>query len=201
MESLIRRRLREFRNSCICASRATIASVTTASNCCAISAGPGTATSATPRCRRSPATCSGADCTAQLDSAAFELPSISTDVDRGLRDIAGCDWLVGQRLHATVFASALGVPNLSLSYQPKCLNFLESICCEHLSVDTERLSGRQLVDRFEDLVAESGHWRARLLDRCGQYRHLQRQRAQALGWGLTALACGKACTLSAGGAC
>jgi hypothetical protein len=119
---------------------------------------------------------------AQLDHAGFELLPFSIDVDRTLRDIAGCDWLVGQRLHATVLASALGVPNLSLSYQPKCLDFLESIGCEELSVDTAQISGHTLVGRFEDLVAECRHWRTRLRDRCGQYRRLQQQRAQAFGW-------------------
>lgn len=119
---------------------------------------------------------------AQLGHTGFELLPFSTDVDRGLRDIAGCDWLVGQRLHATVLASALAVPNLSLSYQPKCLDFLESIGCEDLSIDTEQISGRQLVDRFEALVADADRCRTRLLDRCGQYRRLQQQRAQQFGW-------------------
>jgi len=71
---------------------------------------------------------------------------------------------------------------VSLSYQPKCLDFLESIGCEELSVDTAHISGHQLVERFEGLMAECRHWRTRLLDRCGQYRRLQQQRAQAFGW-------------------
>jgi hypothetical protein len=119
---------------------------------------------------------------AQLDHPGFELLPFSIDVDRGLRDIAGCDWLVGQRLHATVLASALGVPNLSLSYQPKCLDFLESIGCQELSVDTAQISGHTLVERFEKLVAECDHWRTRLLERGDHYRRLQQQRAQAFGW-------------------
>lgn len=119
---------------------------------------------------------------AQLNHAGFELLPFSIDVDRSLRDIAGCDWLVGQRLHASVLASALGVPNLSLSYQPKCLDFLESIGCEELSVDTEHVSGQTLIGRFEDLRADGRQWRARLIERCDHYRALQHRRAQAFGW-------------------
>ncbi|MGI4791752.1 MAG: polysaccharide pyruvyl transferase CsaB [Janthinobacterium lividum] len=40
--------------------------------------------------------------------------------------IAGCDMMVGMRLHALILAAAAGVPSVALSYDPKVTAFMQS---------------------------------------------------------------------------
>ena len=40
--------------------------------------------------------------------------------------IAGCDMMVGMRLHALILAAAAGVPSVALSYDPKVAAFMQA---------------------------------------------------------------------------
>jgi len=51
-----------------------------------------------------------------------------------------CRYLVGMRLHALIFACQMGIPFVSLSYQPKNTIFCKSVGVESLSVDPTRLN-------------------------------------------------------------
>lgn len=90
-----------------------------------------------------------------------------------MRQFAECDYIVGQRLHATILACAQGLPNISLSYQPKCLDFLESIQCEGLSVPTDGISAVSLVESFELLLRNVDVVRTRIVERRDFFRRLQ----------------------------
>lgn len=94
----------------------------------------------------------GAALRTEIASDGFERLPFNASVDETMRQLAGCDYVVGQRLHATILACAQGIPNLSLSYQPKCLDFLESIRQTGLAVPTEAITAAGLIERFEWLV-------------------------------------------------
>jgi polysaccharide pyruvyl transferase WcaK-like protein len=51
-----------------------------------------------------------------------------------------CSYIVGMRLHSLIFACQMGIPFISLSYQPKNQEFCRSVGLEHLSVDLFDLS-------------------------------------------------------------
>ena len=68
------------------------------------------------------------------------------DVDRLLALIAECDVLVGQRLHAVVFAAAVAVPALAVDYRPKCRDFQLSIGRGEWTVSTLDITGDMVVD-------------------------------------------------------
>jgi Uncharacterized conserved protein len=97
-----------------------------------------------------------------------------------MRQLAGFDYVVGQRLHATILACVQGVPNLSLSYQPKCLDFLESINMPELALPTEDISSTGLIERFEWLVQAETVVRNSIVSECNQFRTLQQQNASTL---------------------
>lgn len=117
---------------------------------------------------------------AEVTSAGFELLPFSASVEETMRQLAGFDYVVGQRLHATILACVQGVPNLSLSYQPKCLDFLESINMPELALPTEDISSTGLIERFEWLVQAETVVRNSIVSECNQFRTLQQQNASTL---------------------
>lgn len=117
---------------------------------------------------------------AEVTSAGFELLPFNASVDETMQQLAGFDYVVGQRLHATILACAQGVPNLSLSYQPKCLDFLESINLPELALPTEEISSSGLIERFEWLVQAETAVRSSIVSECNRFRTLQRHSASTL---------------------
>jgi len=108
----------------------------------------------------------------------FRLLPCNGDVSRVCSQLARCDLVVGQRLHATVLACAQGVANLSLSYQPKCFDFLESIGQSKLAIDTVGVSGGALIERYDWLLAHQDSVEAEIAVACDRFRRLQSTRAR-----------------------
>jgi polysaccharide pyruvyl transferase WcaK-like protein len=81
--------------------------------------------------------------------------------ERYIRAVRGCSIVLAERLHAGVLAAAVGVPIVMLEYQPKCLDFMESIDQAKWSLRTDSIDASSLLDRLVELF-ESGTERARL---------------------------------------
>ena len=62
---------------------------------------------------------------AGVDSAAF-YGITNAGLGPLLSIIAGCDMMVGMRLHALILAAAAGVPSVALSYDPKVTAFMQA---------------------------------------------------------------------------
>lgn len=61
--------------------------------------------------------------------------------------IAGCDLIIGMRLHSNVLAAAAGVPSIGLAYDPKVGAFMKSLGCEDHIVELEDLRPETLADK------------------------------------------------------
>jgi polysaccharide pyruvyl transferase WcaK-like protein len=72
-----------------------------------------------------------------------------------LGEVAACDAVIGQRLHAVVLAAAAAVPAVMLEYQPKCLDFMRVIGREAWSIRVDRLEAGTLVELVEELVVNT----------------------------------------------
>ncbi len=90
------------------------------------------------------------------------------------------DLLVGQRLHAVVLACGCGIPAISLAYQPKCLDFMESMGQLPLAVRTDVLTSEQLLELSQELLQHYRDYAHQLLQRSRLYRERQQQAAQEL---------------------
>lgn len=117
---------------------------------------------------------------AVLPSAGFELLPFNVSVKQTMHQLAGFDYVIGMRLHATILACAQGVPNLSLSYQPKCLDFLESINQPELALPTEEITSVRLIERFQWLVQSRAVVSAGIIFECDRFRNIQRENASTL---------------------
>jgi glycosyltransferase involved in cell wall biosynthesis len=81
--------------------------------------------------------------------------------------IAAHNYFVGMRLHGLIFSCQMGIPFLSLSYQPKNEAFCSDLGLKNLSVP---LGGdHALANALDHLLAEGHHIRSDLLDRRNEY--------------------------------
>lgn len=65
--------------------------------------------------------------------------------------IAHSDFTVGMRLHTLIYATALGVPAIALSYDPKITAFVKSIN-QPLCADVGSLGSDELTDLLDELM-------------------------------------------------
>ncbi len=70
-------------------------------------------------------------------------------------------YLVGMRLHSLIFATQMGIPFLSLSYEPKNVNYCTDIGYEQLSIDLRKLA--TFDDKLEYMKAHYVQIRGDLL--------------------------------------
>lgn len=117
---------------------------------------------------------------AEIAHPQFDCAPFSGHYEATLQQLGACDLAVGQRLHFTVLACALGVPNLSLSYQPKCLDFLESIDREDLSIATANVTPEVLAERFQWLQRQAPTMVGQLNSACDALRARQKHKAAEL---------------------
>ncbi len=94
-----------------------------------------------------------------------------------LDQFAECDFVIGQRLHAIILASGMGVPTIALEYRPKVADFMESIDLMPLSIRTDFATVDGLIAMSTDVIARREGISRHLLQRCDAFRKLQREAA------------------------
>lgn len=92
-----------------------------------------------------------------------------------LAGIAGCDVLLGMRLHAVLFGVRSGIPTVPIVYDRKVANLVEDAGLSAFAIAPSSLEARGLADRLEKAFAESASVSAtlvaagqRLADRAGE---------------------------------
>lgn len=83
--------------------------------------------------------------------------------------IAGCDLLIGMRLHALVFAALAGVPLVGISYDPKVDGLMEQLGME-AAVSSKRLDQAALRESIRTTWEGREAGRAALAARAGELR-------------------------------
>lgn len=76
-----------------------------------------------------------------------------------LREVAGCDALIGMRLHSLIYAAGRRVPLTGVSYDPKIDHFLERILCKPVGA-TNTLAGDQVAAQLLLLLKDGNEWKA-----------------------------------------
>ena len=83
--------------------------------------------------------------------------------------IAGCNLLIGMRLHALVFAALAGVPLVAISYDPKVDGLMEQLGME-AAASSKRLDSRALTNAIRTTWEGREAARAALAARAGELR-------------------------------
>jgi polysaccharide pyruvyl transferase CsaB len=98
-------------------------------------------------------------------------------VQEVMQELAALDLLVGMRLHSLIFAAALGVPMLGISYDPKVNAFLDQLGEKPVG-RVEDLTASQLIKEIEALSQCLPAARARLLEKTERLGKLARDNAR-----------------------
>ncbi len=75
------------------------------------------------------------------------------EFDEMFRLISTSEFVVGMRLHSLIYATALGIPVIALSYDPKVTAFMQSIH-QPFCVDVEKLSKKELLNMLDSLMQD-----------------------------------------------
>lgn len=91
-----------------------------------------------------------------------------------------CDIFIGQKLHATIFATINNVPSIMLEYRPKCLDYMMSINMERYSVRTDKVKSEQLLALVYRLIDDRNSVRTELSVRANYFKDLQAKKAESI---------------------
>jgi polysaccharide pyruvyl transferase WcaK-like protein len=94
--------------------------------------------------------------------------------------LSECDVFIGQKLHATIFATMLRIPSIMLEYRPKCLDYMMSIGMERFSLRTDRVTQSSLLAIFDKLIAQRQQIVQDLEQQIRYYKALQIQRSKEI---------------------
>jgi polysaccharide pyruvyl transferase CsaB len=66
--------------------------------------------------------------------------------------IAGCDLVLGMRLHANVLAAAVGVPSIAFAYDPKVREFMRNLGCGDRVLNLDEIEPEDVAKRVVALL-------------------------------------------------
>ncbi|MDC1089809.1 polysaccharide pyruvyl transferase family protein [Emcibacteraceae bacterium] len=72
-------------------------------------------------------------------------------VEKTLKKMSRCHFMIGERLHAVVASVAMGIPCISIAYRPKCFDFMESVAQDNYVLLREDITSRELIEKFTEL--------------------------------------------------
>ncbi len=104
------------------------------------------------------------------DRAAVLTEPLSPEETAGL--LAGCDLVVGMRLHALVFAACGGVPCVGLAYDPKVSALLGRLGASEMGIRLEELTADALLARLVKAREAASALSQRLRKAAGELRAL-----------------------------
>lgn len=88
----------------------------------------------------------------EIPNATFKDYCSHVDVRSAIDEIANCDVIIGERLHASVLAACCFTPFVSLGYQPKNRDFVESIDMSYYHTRFHQLTDNWLAGRFDKIM-------------------------------------------------
>ena len=97
-----------------------------------------------------------------------------------LAHVGRCTMILGERLHALVLASVVGVPTLAMAYRPKTEDFMASIGRSEWSTRTSQVAPRRLVEQLVELADDRDRHSEQTMTAVGARRAALRAEAAAI---------------------
>jgi polysaccharide pyruvyl transferase WcaK-like protein len=103
-----------------------------------------------------------------------------SSIDKYMAEIEKCDLFLGQKLHATVFATLLRIPSVMLDYRPKCLDYMRSLGMDRYSIRTDKVKADLIISKLNELQEDRKNVIKTLDARILHYKYLQEKRASEI---------------------
>lgn len=113
----------------------------------------------------------------QINDPACQIIVAYDTVSEYLQELDKCDLFIGLKLHATVLATMLRIPSIMLEYEPKCLDYMESINMGEYSIRTDRVTPSVLSEKLQKLIKNYEGVVEVLDERVLHYKVLQKSKA------------------------
>ena len=84
-------------------------------------------------------------------------------VEKTMERLAAADLVLGMRLHASVMATAMGIPSVAIAYMPKVRDYMASIGQSAMCADIDEVSGEGLIALAEDALGRYEAYSSNLL--------------------------------------
>lgn len=107
-----------------------------------------------------------------------EVWSEFTDTHRTLARLDRYDLVVAQKLHGIVLAAGMGVPCISVAYEPKCVDFMRSIGMEDFVIQADQVSPELLHEKICEATDRYDEVRGIMRDRITHWQQCQRTAAK-----------------------
>jgi polysaccharide pyruvyl transferase WcaK-like protein len=98
-------------------------------------------------------------------------------LDRTLALFASAQMVIGEKLHATVLAAAVGTPFIALEYRPKCRDFAATMGFDPFVIRTDQLTASTLLEAVEEMNRHDAELRRHLRATVAEYRQRLRDAA------------------------
>jgi len=76
--------------------------------------------------------------------------------------MAGCEFIVGMRLHAIIFGVLANVPVIALSYDPKVDQLMQRLELQHFSIDIKSIESAHLTTLMQEALRNGANVRERI---------------------------------------
>ncbi len=86
-----------------------------------------------------------------LDNAEFKNYCSPMDVQGVIDEIASCELMIGEKLHANILSSCSHTPFISLEYRPKCFDFASSVNMDKYNIRIDEITESELESMFIEL--------------------------------------------------
>ncbi len=90
------------------------------------------------------------------------------------------EFVLSQKLHGTVLACGLGIPNISLAYDPKCLDFMETMDALPLALRLDQVNAEKVLEVFDSTVNDYSLISGSLIKRTRHWQSIQREAADVV---------------------
>jgi polysaccharide pyruvyl transferase WcaK-like protein len=114
----------------------------------------------------------------EIHNPACQIITAYNTIERYLGVVDKCDFFMGLKLHATVFATMLRIPSIMLEYRPKCLDYMESMEMGKYSIRTDQLTASVLYEKLNEQVNEYEKIVSVLDKKVLYYKNLQETKAK-----------------------
>lgn len=91
----------------------------------------------------------------ELDEAEFRNYCSPMNVQGAIDEIASCECMIGEKLHANILSACSCTPFISLEYRPKCLDFAASVGMSDYNLRIDKITKNKLENTFDDICNQA----------------------------------------------